>query len=286
LNAPLLCEELCGRCSIAIPCLIALAGLNFTLCQELPTPAPQSLPVPAPAENAVVPCLKPAPLPGISDYYGPLNKTVEVFAHALEQKSAHPPNYKPGVKLCSLAPRDKFYLLVKESIEPVNLIGVGFNAGIDQASNRDPTFGQGVAGYAKRYGANLADSVSARFFKGFAYPVIFSEDPRYYRLGHGSTGKRLLHAAGHLLVAHRQDGTRMFNYSEWLGSVSSAALSNVYHPGNKHGTGDTARRIGYSFAFDIGYDVLREFWPEITRKLKLPFRSEAVPTSPGFAPNH
>ena len=84
--------------------------------------------------------------------------------------------------------------------------------------------------------------------------MIFFEDPRYYRLGHGSTGKRILNAAGHLFVAHQEDGTRMFNYSEWLGSASSAALGNLYHPGNGHGTGDTARRIGYGFAFDIGYD--------------------------------
>ena len=77
----------------------------------------------------------------------------------------------------------------------------------------------------------------------------------------------------------------MSDYSQWLGSVSSAALGNVYHPGNQHGTGDTALRVGYSFAFDIGYDVLHEFWPEITRKLKLPFRGEAVPTSPGLVPN-
>ena len=87
-------------------------------------------------------------------------------------------------------------------------------------------------------------------------------------------GKRILNAAGHLFVAHREDGTRMFNYSEWLGSASSAALGNLYHPGNQPGTGDTARRVGYGFAFDIGYDVLREFWPEITRKLRLPFRGE------------
>ena len=222
--------------------------------------------------------LKPARLPGLNDYDGPLKKTVGLFAPALERKSVHPPRYKPGAKLCSLDFDDKFLLFVKDSTDLVNFIGTGFNAGIDQASNRDPTFGQGAVGYARRYGADLADSVSGKFFKDFAYPALFFEDPRYYRLGHGSTGKRLLNAAGHLFVAHHEDGMRMFNYSEWLGSVSSAALGNLYHPGNEHGTGDTARRIGYGFAFDTGYDVLREFWPEISRKLKLPFRGEPVPT--------
>jgi hypothetical protein len=170
-------------------------------------------------------------------------------------------------------------LFVKDSTDPLNLVVAGFNAGIDQSSNRDPTFGQGAAGYVRRYGANLADSVSGQFFKDFAYPALFSEDPRYYRLGHGTFRKRFLNAAEHLFVAQREDGARMFNYSEWLGSASSAALGNLYHPGNRHGAGDTAQRIGYSFAFDIGYDVLREFWPEITRKLKLPFRGEPEPVN-------
>jgi len=272
---------------ILASCLIGLTGVNSTFCQELLTPAspailPQTPLQQAAITNVYVPCLKPARLPNIGDYDGPLKKTVGIFAGALERQSVHPPRYKAGAKLCSLDLGDKFRLFIRNSTDPVNFIGAGFNAGIDHSSNRDPTFGQGASGYARRYGAGLADSVSGNFFKDFAYPALFSQDPRYYRLGHGGAGKRILHASAHLFVAHREDGTRMFNYSEWLGSASSAALGNLYHPGNQHGTGDTARRVGYSFAFDIGYDVLREFWPEITRKFKLPFRGEPVPANPLF----
>ena len=276
-------------CSVVARWLVVTAGVNMAFCQALTPFASQDLLTPAPqvdaTKNATMPCLKPARLPSINDYDGPLKKTVGLFAPALERKAVHPPRYKPGAKLCSLDFGDKFRLFVKDSTDPINFIGAGVNAGFDQASNRDPTFGQGAEGYGRRYGANLADSVSGKFFRDFAYPVIFSEDPRYYRLGHGSAGNRILNAAEHLFVAHHEDGTRMFNYSEWLGTASSAALSNLYHPGNEHGTGDTARRIGYGFAFDIGYDVLREFWPELTRKLKLPFRGEPVPADPGAIPH-
>jgi len=277
-----------GRlCSILISGLIGLTGVDSALCQILPSSASQDLLAPTPPRNEVpqntpLPCLKPAQLPGINDYDGPLKKTVGLFAPALERMSVHPPRYKPGAKLCYLDFAEKFRLFVKDSTDPINFIGAGVNAGFDHASNRDPTFGQGAQGYGRRYGADLADSVSGKFFKDFAYPVIFLEDPRYYRLGHGSTGKRILNAAEHLFVAHHENGSRMFNYSEWLGSASAAALGNLYHPGNEHGTGDTARRIAYGFAFDIGYDVLREFWPEITRKLRLPFRGEPAPANPRF----
>jgi hypothetical protein len=64
----------------------------------------------------------------------------------------------------------------------------------------------------------------------------------------------------------------MFNLSEWLGTTSSMALSNTYHPGNSRGIGPASQRVGLSIAWDMGSDVLREFWPEIVHKLKLPFR--------------
>jgi hypothetical protein len=75
----------------------------------------------------------------------------------------------------------------------------------------------------------------------------------------------------------------MFNDSEWLGTGSSVALSNLYHPGNERGFGPMAERIGTRFAADIGCDVLREFWPDISRKFKLPFRGELKLVEPGSA---
>ena len=109
----------------------------------------------------------------------------------------------------------------------------------------------------------------------FAYPTIFSEDPRYYRLGSGPFRRRLFHAAEHLFVAHRPDGTPIFNYTQWVGTGSSVILSDVYHPGNDRGPGAVAVQIGSRFAVGIGFDILREFWPEIACKLKLPFRPMA-----------
>jgi hypothetical protein len=78
----------------------------------------------------------------------------------------------------------------------------------------------------------------------------------------------------HAVVAHREDGTAMPNYSEWLGTTSATALSNVYHPDHRRGFAPTAEGVGSAVAQDIGFDVLREFWPEIARKFKLPFRDE------------
>ena len=78
----------------------------------------------------------------------------------------------------------------------------------------------------------------------------------------------------HALVAHRNTGNPMFNFSEWLGTTSAVVLSNTYHPGNQRGFAPAAQMVGYRISEDVGFDILREFWPEIARKFRLPFRDE------------
>jgi hypothetical protein len=234
-------------------------------------------------KNVAAPCLQPPPLVRWEDYQGKFAKIVGTFARKLERKTVHPPHYKPGAVLCTLELKDKFLLFIQETVDPVTFLNAGFNAGLDQAEDSDPTFGQGAAGYGKRFGAELADQASSQFFKDFAYPSLFSEDPRYYRLAHGSGRKRVLHAAGHVFIAHRENGEEMFNFSEWLGTSSAVTLSNVYHPENERGFSSAAKRVGYSVLSDVGFDILREFWPEIAGKLKLPFRGQQK--SPGQGPD-
>ncbi len=206
------------------------------------------------------------------DYQGPLHKTVAAFTRKLERRTVHPPHYKPGTVLCSLELGDKFLLFAQDAVDPLSFLYAGFNAGLDQASNQHASYGQGAAGYGRRFGANLLSQTSYSFFTEFAYPAIFSEDPRYYRMAHGSAKKRLLHAAEHVFVAHRDNGKATFNMSEWLGTSSAVWLSNAYYAGGPRGFAPEARQVTYAVLQDVGWDVLREFWPEIAHKLKMPFR--------------
>jgi hypothetical protein len=270
--------------------LAALAGLadGKVYAQDLPAPASARQPRAAPfteeaTKSAVAPCVEPPPMVRLEDYDGPLKKLVGAFARPLERKSVHPPHpphYKRGAKLCTLSLTGKFRLFVEDSIDPVTFLTTGFNAGLNQAQDLDHSYGQGAEGYGRRFGGEYADQASSRFFKDFAYPWIFSEDPRYYRLAHGSGARRLFHAMEHTIVAHRDDGTRMFNFNEWLGTASAVALSNTYHPDNRRGFAPAAESVSFSILQDMGSDVLREFWPEISRKFKLPFRGETPPVSP------
>ena len=258
--------------------VLALCTAPFVTPGWAQTLEPESLTGGDQAPEAVPkPCLEPPPLVRWEDYEGPLRKVVGSFARGLERKSVRPPHYKPGTVLCSLELKDKFLLFLYDSYEPIALLSAGFDAALDQAQNNDPNFGPGVAGYGKRFGANYADQVSLRFFSEFAYPALFREDPRYYRLGHGTNRERFLHAIGHTFIAHRDNGKPIFNYSEWLGTASTVALGSAYHTSGQQGFAPRARSVGYFAAGDLGFDVLREFGPEISHKLKIPVRDSNEP---------
>jgi len=223
--------------------------------------------------NPTAPCLEP-PMIHWEEYQGKFKKSVGVFARKLERKSVPRPHYKAGTVLCTLVVKDKFLLFLRNTFDPASFLSMGFNAAKNQAQNSDPSFGQGAAGYGKRFGANFADLASGSFFGDFLYPTIFAEDPRYYRLARGGGRRRLLHALAHVFVANRENGTHMVNASQWLASTTVVALSNTYHPDNQRGFAPAAQRVAYVAGENMGFDVLREFWPEIARKFKLPFRGE------------
>jgi hypothetical protein len=228
---------------------------------------------------AVQPCAQPAEMFAIDEYDGPLHKMVAGFSRKLAIKtvaSTHPHQHLPS---CALAAREKFRLFVRNSFEPINFLGTAWAAGWAQRDRDDPEFHQGASGYGRRYVSELTDSIQGDLFNTFLYPAVFRQDPRYYRLGRGPTAHRLLHAMRHVLIAHSDSGNLMFNYSEWLGTASSKVLSNLYHPGNERGFGPVAQRAGWSISTDMGFDLLREFWPDLAHKFHLPFKTSSQPSA-------
>lgn len=232
-------------------------------------------PASAVGEDQDRPCDQPARLFSPRDYTGPFNRFAAIFARRPEMTTV-PTRRKNGEKVCSLDAGQKFTLFVKTTASPVTFAGAGISAGFAQWQNDDPEWGQGAEGYGQRYAAALTDSVTHNFFGKFFYPAIFRQDPRYYREGEGSTGARLRHAVGHTFVARGDSGSREPNFSLWAAIVSTVAIENLYHPGRERGFEPAARRVGIKIGESMGFDVLKEFWPEIVRKLRLPFRERTV----------
>src|SRR5437868_12817580 len=53
----------------------------------------------------------------------------------------------------ALTPKGKFRLFYKTDLDPVAFGVAGVEAGIGQAENEFPSYGQGASGYGKRFGA-------------------------------------------------------------------------------------------------------------------------------------
>jgi hypothetical protein len=166
-----------------------------------------------------------------------------------------------------LTPREKFHLFTKMAFDPAEFALVGVQAGISQAQDGFPAYGQGAAGYGKRYGAAFADEVSAGFFSNFFYPTLLKEDPRYFRLGEGSFKHRFGYALKQEFVCHTDKGGRSFSWSNTLGALSSGGLSNVYYPQDDRGFELTMSRSGIALLYGSVGGLLDEFWPDVNRKL-------------------
>jgi len=147
--------------------------------QQAPSATTQTLPEEI-ENNRAARCVEPAPLVHWEDYRGKFRRVGGLFARKLERKSVHITHYKPGALLCTLEVKDKFLLFTHDTFDPVTFIDAGYNAGIGHAENSSPAFGRGAAGYSQRVGAGFAGQASSEFFRDFAYPTVFSEDPRYY----------------------------------------------------------------------------------------------------------
>jgi hypothetical protein len=135
-----------------------------------------------------------------------------------------------------LKPRHKFELAWKTTTDPVTFAAVGVVAGVAQAGNRWPEYGQGAAGYGKRFGATYADIVVGTYMGGAILPSLLKQDPRYFYKGTGSTRSRLLHALASSVICKGDNGHWQPNYSTVLGNLTAGGLSSLYYPSNGHST--------------------------------------------------
>lgn len=135
----------------------------------------------------------------------------------------------------SILPKQKYRLAARTLIDPVTFLTTGAIAGVEQYKNVFPSFGGGIDGYGKRYGAAFADQASGELLTRAVFPSVFHTDPRYFVLGKGSTKARAFHAIASTFVTRGDNGSRKVNFAEILGDFSAAALSNAYFPAKERG---------------------------------------------------
>lgn len=158
-----------------------------------------------------------------------------------------------------LTSKQKFSLASHDTFDWTSFVGVSAAAGIEQANNSFSGYGQGTAGYAKRWAAKFADGRSSDFLSHAVFPSLFHQDPRYFYQGTGSKKSRLYHALSNAFVARSDSGHLMPNYSYFLGDICSGALSNAYYPAANRGASLVFTNAALGLAGRAGSTVLQEF---------------------------
>jgi hypothetical protein len=168
-----------------------------------------------------------------------------------------------------LSRAQKFFLAADESAAPSALIVAAMSAGITQARNSWPGYGQGWNAYGKRYGATLALNASTDMFGTFLLPSVLHHDPRYFVVAHGTFSHKIAHALKSVLVTRTDSEGRAPNISGVLGPLGAEGLANTYLPDAERTAGQTFERFGIQMAVIAASNVAKEFWPAIFKTLRI-----------------
>ena len=191
----------------------------------------------------------------------------------------------------------KFKVVALGSFDKIEFPWYGVLSGISQAENSEPGYGQGWEGYGKRYASAFADGTIENFMTSAVLPSILRQDPRFFQKSDGGFARRTEYAVSRIFVTRTDSGYMQFNYSEIVGSALSAAIStNTYHPrafittrfdpttdtltyvhnASSRTLPNTASVWGTQVLYDTITIVIKEFWPDIHRKMDHKHQAEAA----------
>jgi hypothetical protein len=193
------------------------------------------------------------------------------------------PNYRTAeasAPFKALTAKQKLTIAAKDSFDGAVYPTAAIFSVIYQAENDNPSFGQGLKGYAQRVGAAFGDQMIGNMMTEGFMPALLHEDPRYFRLGEGSKKRRVWYAATRIFVTPTDHNHMTFNFAEWGGNAVAVAISNAYYADGRK-VGDNVQRLVIQCGTDALSNVLKEFWPDVKRRLSkkkdIPVVSPAAP---------
>jgi hypothetical protein len=162
-----------------------------------------------------------------------------------------------------LTPKQKWNLVVRETIDPFNLADAAIAAGFSQVENQTPKYGEGGRAYAQRYGAALADFATQNLFSAGILACVLHQDPRYFRMGPThSVLRRVEYSVSRLVVARQDSGAAAFNASGIFGMMLGIAASNAYYPAPSRRGEVMLARLNTSLTGGLIGNLTSEFWPD------------------------
>jgi hypothetical protein len=171
--------------------------------------------------------------------------------------------------LTPLTAQQKFAVVARSSFDYAVFPLYALRTAISTAQGREPSYGPGAPGYTRRYALTFADCTVNNFMTGAVLPSLLHQDPRFYRLGEGpTTHRRFAYALSRILFTRTDSGRKQFNFSEIFGSALATGISTYsYHPPEDRTLRIAATGWGTQLAFRTFTLTMKEFWPDLRRKL-------------------
>ena len=174
----------------------------------------------------------------------------------------HPRTVDPPATI-ALTDGQKFKVFVSHAHSPLMFAGAGANAALMRSrDNSDQRWS-----WPRSYTAALAERESNAFFGRYLFPVLFDQDPRYHGSESNGIMPRAMYASSRVFITRKDDGRKTLNTSYLLSTLLTSSLANVYkHPWDRT-AGNTFADMGSTIGGDAGFNLVREFWPQLRETL-------------------
>ncbi len=177
------------------------------------------------------------------------------------------PNYRAvsvDAKLPPPSVKEKFRIATQNTFDYSAFIFNAVDVEIPYVEKSYPEFGNGMVGYGRYYWHGFVDKGVGNYMTDAIVPALTREDSRYYTLGRGHWYVRALYAYTRVLITPDDAGRNTFNISEVVGKGAAAGIGDLYYPSRYRTWTKTGQRWLVQVAIrDGGFDIFREFWPDI-----------------------
>jgi hypothetical protein len=170
----------------------------------------------------------------------------------------------PRVRSQPLSVQQKFDYYLRNTYSLRDVLERSTLAGIAQWRDNPSEWEQGLSGYGRRWSSNFGQ-YSIKKSLQFGLGAVLKEDPRYFASTERGFWRRLTHAMTHTVMAQRDDGRRVFSAGKVGGTLGGSLISRMWQPERERTVGHGLRNASLSLSTEAGWNVLREFWPDIRK---------------------
>jgi hypothetical protein len=174
---------------------------------------------------------------------------------------------EPGT-VAPLTPEQKIHRAIRNTISPKAIVNRALITGYNHWLDDPEEWSGNLDGYGQRLAARMG-RLAVRQGVQLSTDLALGIDPRYDRCDCTGVKARTKHAWKRVLISRRDDGSDIFAVSNFAGAYIPPMLTDPWYPASKNTWGHKLTSGTEFLALRGVTNMLREFWPDISRKLRL-----------------